>query len=325
MTDRLRISRADLAKFLPDHRQIRQFESLLARVDATSPTSIEEVAIAAGTAEARASEVLAQVLDLVEFVEAAPNCPGCDDEGPEALPPTAPARLDQLEDIAAPSPATNDALQFDATTAQWIARAFLAGLKYGAGGADFSYFEADGTLVFNGAATVYQDIDFPIIIRTTGPNIPTLVNLQGNIPAPQWAINDYNPCEVQELIHGWKEGSESQWHVHVVTNGLDATDRWINWEVEWFWGRMGGALSATTTTATECLIPANTPTKTPLVFEISRPTLATAKIGDHVWARLRRIANTTPGRAAPTSNPWCGILQMHVELDTVGSRTITAK
>lgn len=324
MTDRLRISRADLAKFLPDHRQIRQFESLLARVDATPPTAIEEVAIAAGTAEARASEALAWVLDLVEFVESAPTCPGCDSE-PEALPPSAPARLDQLEDIAAPAPATNDVLQFDATTAQWIARAFLAGLKYGAGGADFSFFEADGTLVFNGAATVYQDIDFPIIIRTTGPNIPTLVAIQGNIQAPQWAINDYSVCEGQELIHAWKQGSPAQWHVHMITNGSDVTDRWVNWEIERFKINPNGVISATTTTATEVLIPAGTVSKTMLIRDLVAEDLTGYMIGGHVFARLRRIANTTPGRAAPTSNPWCGMLQMHVECDTVGSRGIITK
>jgi hypothetical protein len=33
---------------------------------------------------------------------------------------------------------------------------------------DYSEFEADGTLKFNGGSTVWKDIDFPIIIRTTG-------------------------------------------------------------------------------------------------------------------------------------------------------------
>lgn len=325
MSDRLKLSRADLARFLPDHRQIRQFETLFSRVDAASTTAAEDAALAALVSESRAEEARSTAEEIAEAFSTLPSPPDRDPE-PDLLPPARmPARLDLLEDVSSASPADFNAIQFDATTAQWIARAYLAGLKFGGGGADYSFFEADGTLRFDGAATVWQDIDFPIVIRTTGPNIPTLVNLQGNIPVPQWAINDYNPCEGQELIHSWKEGSESQWHVHIVTNGLDVTDRWVNWEVEWFWGRMGVALSATTTTATECLIPANTPTKTPLVFEISRPTLTGAKIGDHVWARLRRIANTTPGRNAPTSNPWCSMLQMHVECDTVGSRQISTK
>ena len=328
MSDRLRLSRATLATFLKDPRQIRQFEALLSRVTEIPSGAAIDQALSVAILEGRT----AQALDLVDAIEdlaaacALAPAPAPVEEADDLdSVSTQPARLETLEDVSAAALADFNVLQFDGTTAQWIARAFLAGLRYGGGGADYSTFEADGTLVFNGAATVWQDIDFPIIIRTTGPNIPALVTLQGNIPAPQWAINDHNPCEAQELIHGWKEGSQSQWHVHVVTNGLDATDRWLNWEVEWFWGRTGGALSATTTTTTECLIPANTPTKTPLIFEISRPTLTGAKIGDHVWARLRRIATTTPGRTAPTGNPWCSMLQMHVECDTVASRNMTSK
>lgn len=331
MSDRLRLNRADLAKFLPDHKQIRQFESLFAQIAALPPSSIDDLTAAVAVLSAQAGEALSSINDLGTDVSATlasieSRLSEIDDwDSEDRGPAWQTQRLDRLEDVSSPIPVDFSVLQFDATTAQWIARAYLAGLKYGGSGANYSTFEADGTLRFEGTATVWRDIDFPIIIRQTGANIPSLVAVQGNVTAPQWAVNDFNVCEAQEMVHLWKEGSESQWHVHIVTNGLDATDRWVNWEVEWFWGRMGGALSATTTTATECLIPANTPTKTPLVFEISRPTLTGAKIGDHVWARLRRIANTTPGRAAPTANPWCSILQMHVECDTVGSRTITAK
>ena len=45
-------------------------------------------------------------------------------------------------------------------------------------------------------------------------------------------------------------------------------------------------------------------------------------IGGHVFARLRRIASTG---TAPTANPWCGMLQMHIQCDTMGSRQISSK
>ncbi len=188
-------------------------------------------------------------------------------------------------------------------------------------GGDYSEFEADGTLRFYGDATIWQDVDFPIIIRTTGANIPTLTTLQGNVTAPQWSVNDFSVCEAQELIHAWKEGSEVQWHVHFVTNGLDATNRYVNFEVEWFWVNPNGTLSATVTSAGDLLIPANTATKTMLIRQVAVATFA-GKIGGHVYARLRRIASTG---AAPTNSPWCSMLQMHVECDTLGSRLTTSK
>ena len=38
----------------------------------------------------------------------------------------------------------------------------------------------------------WQDIDFPIIVRTTGVGIPTLETLVTGITAPQWQVGDTN-------------------------------------------------------------------------------------------------------------------------------------
>lgn len=187
---------------------------------------------------------------------------------------------------------------------------------------NYSEFESDGTLVAHGNATVWQDVDFPIIIRTTGANIPVLTALQGNILVPQWAVNDYSNCEGQELIHGWKEGSPIYWHVHIITNGTDTTNRYLKWEIEWVWANLNGQISSTiTSTSSDCLIPANTPTKTHLLQAITSSTIS-GKIGGHIFARLKRV---TSSGTAPTNNPWCSMLQIHLELDTIGSRAISSK
>lgn len=194
--------------------------------------------------------------------------------------------------------------------------------KFGNYPTSYAEFESDGTLKFTGDATVWKDIDFPIIIRTTGANIPTLVTLQGNVTAPQWAVNDYNVCEGQEFIHEWKEASLVHWHLHMITNGVDVTDRFVKWEVEYFWVNINGQLSSTSTDTYEVTIPANTPTKTMLIVPISTFTPTGGRIGGHVFARLRRIASVG---TAPTSNPWCTMLQLHIECDTLGSRLIATK
>lgn len=46
------------------------------------------------------------------------------------------------------------------------------------------------------------------------------------------------------------------------------------------------------------------------------------KIGGHVVARLKRVAAVG---AAPTNDPWIPMLQLHIQLDTLGSRTIGNK
>lgn len=169
----------------------------------------------------------------------------------------------------------------------------------------------------------WTDIDFPIIIRTTSPGIPTLATVNGNLTMPQWAVNDVNMCESQEFVHAWKEGTEVQWHLHLTTNGVDGTDRYVVFTLEYGYVTVGGAWTfPPLLTSAELLIPANTPDRTMLVFELGRFTPSSLKIGAHAVARLRRIAAVG---AAPTSNPFVAMLQMHVQVNTLGSRTVSAK
>jgi hypothetical protein len=168
----------------------------------------------------------------------------------------------------------------------------------------------------------WTDIDFPIIIRTTGPNIPTLQTLNGNITMPQWAVNAFNVCESQEFVHGWKEGSPVFWHLHLTTNGVDATDRFVRFTVEYgYVDVMGQWVFPAVLNSGDILIPANTPTRTMMIMPLGSFT-PPIKIGGHSVARLVRVASTG---AAPTNNPWIPMLQQHIQLDTLGSRTIGAK
>jgi hypothetical protein len=208
----------------------------------------------------------------------------------------------------------------------WIQKPVIVSNQFGSA-SSYSEFESDGTLKFNGEATVWQDIDFPIIIRSTGTNIPSLATLQGNITAPRWQVNDFNVCEDQEIPHGWKEGSAIQWHIHVITGGTDTTNRYLKFEIEWCYAVahqvLSGSGANTITTSSDLLIPANTPAKTQLPFGIGSPIALTGvTIGSQIYARLKRIAATG---TAPTADPFVTMLQIHAEFDTVGSRQITTK
>jgi hypothetical protein len=175
---------------------------------------------------------------------------------------------------------------------------------------------------------VWVDIDFPIIARSVATNNPSPQTLIGNITAPQWAVNDYLVCEGQELIHGWKEGSECRWHIHLITNGSEASDKYVRFEVEFAYAFFGGVVTqATTLTSTDFQIPANTATKTHLLLSIGSWTPPSdVKIGTQVYARLKRVATSNAGTyPAPASAPWVTMLQMHVQCNTVGSRNVGTK
>jgi hypothetical protein len=180
----------------------------------------------------------------------------------------------------------------------------------------------DKTIVLD--ETVWADIDFPILIRTTGTGIPTLTAINGNITMPEWAVNDYNVCESEEFIHEWKEGSPCYWHIHLTTNGSDVDDRYVRFELEYGYNDGNGTTWTfpSTVDSGDLLIPAGTADKTMLILSIGNFTPTNAKIAGHIVARLKRIASSG---TAPTNNPWIPMLQMHIEKDTMGSRQMTSK
>jgi hypothetical protein len=63
---RLNLTRDQLAQFLTDQQQIRQFELLFATVDAIAPDVVLEINIAAGTAQATAVQALGMIAALAQ-------------------------------------------------------------------------------------------------------------------------------------------------------------------------------------------------------------------------------------------------------------------
>lgn len=63
---RLNLTRDQLAQFLTDQQQIRQFELLFATVDAIAPDVVLEINIAAGTAQATAVQALGMISTLAQ-------------------------------------------------------------------------------------------------------------------------------------------------------------------------------------------------------------------------------------------------------------------
>ena len=66
---RLNLTRDQLATFLTDPQQIRQFELLFSTVDAIAPDVVLEINIAAGTAQSTANDALAQIIALAQETE----------------------------------------------------------------------------------------------------------------------------------------------------------------------------------------------------------------------------------------------------------------
>jgi hypothetical protein len=189
------------------------------------------------------------------------------------------------------------------------------------GGAGYTEFEVDGTLVFNGDATIWKDVMFPMAPpKTTGAGNPTLTTYNGNLRGYSFAVNDAHDFDPQEMEHDSKVGSTATFHVHWLSRSNDGTDRAVKWEIEYDVEPGSGAVSATTTVSAEITIPAGTAVNT--VFRDNIATFTIPAIARLVGARIVRIASAG---AAPSVDPVLRALHFHYELDTVGSRQITTK
>ena len=76
---RLNLTRDQLASFLQDFEQIKQFEKLFSTVDTLNSTVIDEINVAAGTAQASANDALAQITRIADALQMLATAPAIED------------------------------------------------------------------------------------------------------------------------------------------------------------------------------------------------------------------------------------------------------
>lgn len=172
---------------------------------------------------------------------------------------------------------------------------------------------------------LWDDLNFPIIMRASGSTIATYtaIDAGGLLLYPQWQVDDFHVCDASELPHCWAEGTSISWHIHMLTNGQEGSDKFVKWELTWAVADAGEVLAEQTTiTTSDFTIPSGTPTKTMFIVPIGSVTLTGYRIGAHIYPRLKRVTATG---AAPAANPWVGMLQAHIQMNTLGSTQLTTK
>ena len=209
-------------------------------------------------------------------------------------------------------------------------RGTIAPFIIGDGASNYSEFEQDGTLEFNGTATVFDDVFIPFdSAKVPAVNNPTWASFVGNLNAYTFNTDDY--LEVTgEIPHGYKAGSDLEFHIHWATNGLEGTARAVKWEIEYsiadvdILDGIGDAFPVPTVESLDIVIPLNTPDISHMYSAITTDTAGTYAFGALVKARVRRKANTHANNE-PAADPFGLQLGIHYEMDTVGSRTISTK
>lgn len=147
--DPRRLTRNQLAEFLPNPRAVRAFEQMLEQVSTLLPDQvtvlnrlIEEAYTEAAEGAARAQQALdslERIASALELLSVAPaalhSLPVADD----LAPPTVPLRVGYLADVRVDTPAAGNLLIYDGTVKRWV----NAGLS---AGSNVSITNADGSI-----------------------------------------------------------------------------------------------------------------------------------------------------------------------------------
>jgi hypothetical protein len=204
--------------------------------------------------------------------------------------------------------------------------------RIGDGGTtDYSEFEADGTLEFNGAATVWADYVTPLSRALFGgaANDPTLTKVadDGAGSAGVWAFVFGDGDEVLatvQLPHSWKEGSTIYPHIHFFTmTDVDPSDN-FDMDFEYWWADQGEDFPANTTLVTTTHA---TGVNSQYLHQLGNLTVAGIDGTGHTISSVLMIRI---GREASVGDNYAGgvaILDfdVHYEKDTIGSRGIISK
>ena len=191
----------------------------------------------------------------------------------------------------------------------------LTGTHFG-GGSSYSYFEADGTLVFTGNAKVWKDINVGMIGGVWW-SAPDLVTLNGTIMVECYDGNntpEYAYASV-EMEHDWKEWTAFHPHLHMMPSSNSAgTGRFT---LSYSLIPTNGVATTAVTTTVDQYYPANSLwlVKMPEFPEISLT-------GYHIWDQIAfRISRDPTATADTFPNDIClNSIGFHYESDTMGSR-----
>lgn len=199
------------------------------------------------------------------------------------------------------------------------------------GTTDYSTFEADGTLEFNGAATVWEDYTTPITRAAFGgaANDPTLTKLfdDGAGSVGVWAFVFGNGDEVlvtAQMPHKWKVASTIYPHIHFMcTSDVSPTDKFgINFE--YTWADIGEDFAANSTLVN---IDIDTGVNTDNMHQIANVTPAGISGSGHTLSSVLLCRIERTAAAGDDYADGVAILEfdIHYEIDTIGSRGIITK
>jgi hypothetical protein len=188
---------------------------------------------------------------------------------------------------------------------------------------DNTTFEEDGTPVFNGGATNWNDINKSLLPLSTGANVPSIIAVNGATWLKVRAFNGIGTInelgEGCEILHDYKEGTDITPHIHWA--GTTAAAGNVKWQLAYMWidrdEVFGGEVLSSATVATSGVAWKEQRTNFPTI----------SGAGKHIGSRFHFVLFRDPLDAADTYTADAAAFDfgLHYQRDTIGSRQITVK
>ena len=192
-------------------------------------------------------------------------------------------------------------------------------------GENTSQIESDGTLRFNGTATVYNDLQFSVGAgKVPAAHTPNYETFTTNTKEYSFAVNDYIDLASNEVPHSWKLATSGDLHLHVTTKGANSTggDVFAKFTIYISYAQPTGVWVETPFTA-ELTIPNGTSALQFFYLDIGDIDLTGFGLSTQIKPRVVRIAAT--GGTEYSGNIFINQFGIHMQEDTVGSRTESTK
>jgi len=191
-------------------------------------------------------------------------------------------------------------------------------------GGNYLDVESDGTIEFNGNATVWEDLRVSLERgKVAGGNVPTFAAVNGtSIYAYHFAANDEIWFSVQ-MPHAWKLGTTIYPHLHwMPTTDVDPSDN-VRIILDYAWVNIGDDYPAPTTLTRDVPTGVNNAFNHRLHnFDDSGISGAGKTLSSVILCRFARGTAAADNYAGDIVGME---IDFHYEIDTVGSRQITTK
>jgi hypothetical protein len=172
------------------------------------------------------------------------------------------------------------------------------------------------------ATPVYQDLTAGVDpSRVTGTTNTVMV---GNIRELVFSNGDTADFPAVELLHGYKSGTDFEFHLHIATRGTNASAYHVRYTLEYSLAPVDGVFGATTTLDVETTIAGGTTALTHKYIDLGVVSGAGLVLGTQVKYVLKKIASASSDAPA-ANNPYVLAVGIHYQVDTVGSRNETTK